>query len=77
MFATVIAFDVPIIDPESVVTVTDKSGVQKTARYDLSDPLPLAEKQARIAAKSASLISDGAAQQLWDNVMAEQTLPIL
>ena len=73
----VVSIDDTLAETESVVTVTDKSGVQKTARYDLSDPLPLAEKQARIAAKSASLISDGAAQQLWDNVMAEQTLPIL
>ena len=73
----VVNVDDTLAETESVVTVRDKSGVQKTVRYDLSDLLPLAEKQARIAAKSASLIGNAAAQRLWDNVMAEQTLPIL
>jgi hypothetical protein len=73
----VVNVDDTLAETESVVTVRDKSGVQKTVRYDLSDLLPLAEKQARIAAKSASLIGNAAAQRLWGNVMAEQTLPIL
>ena len=73
----VVNVDDTLAETESVVTVRDKSGVQKTVRYDLNDLLPLAEKQARIAAKSTSLIGDAAAQHLWDNVMAEQTLPIL
>ena len=73
----VVNVDDTLAETESVVTVRDKSGVQKTVQYDLSDLLPLAEKQARIAAKSASLIGNAAAQHLWDNVMAEQTLPIL
>ena len=73
----VVNVDDMLAETESVVTVRDKSGVQKTVRYDLSDLLPLAEKQARIAAKSASLIGNAAAQRLWGNVMAEQTLPIL
>ncbi len=66
-----------LTDTQAVVAVTDKTGIKKTAQYDLSDPMPFAEKQSRILAKSASLLGDATAQQLWNTVSAEQILPAL
>ena len=69
--------DDKLTDTQAVVTITNKTGIEKTAQYDLSDPMPFAEKQSRIMAKSASLLGDAIAKQVWKTVSAEQVLPVL
>ena len=66
-----------LTDTQAVVTIIDKTGIEKTAHHDLSDPMPFAEKQSRIMAKSASLLGYATAKQLWNTVSAEQVVPVL
>ena len=77
MALAVLGYDTAALDTytDEICSVPSVVGLRDMVVVNVDDML--AEKQARIAAKSASLIGNAAAQRLWDNVMAEQTLPIL
>ncbi|WP_372885915.1 MmgE/PrpD family protein [Shimia sp.] len=57
-------------ETQARVTLTLSDGTRRSARHDLEAPIPLAERTAKIHAKSAALIGAARSARLWDALEA-------
>ncbi len=51
------------------VAVETRCGTRLAAEHDLAAPLPAAEREARVRAKSAALIGEARSHELWGNIV--------
>lgn len=71
----VVATDLEISDSASMVNLKMKNGDVHCQSFDLTDPIPLAAREARVRAKAASLIGADEATSLWQKVGLGEQLP--
>ncbi|MEM7426537.1 MAG: MmgE/PrpD family protein [Pseudomonadota bacterium] len=62
--------DANLADGETTIEVTTASGDSLSAHHDIDAELPLAEREAKVRSKAASLLGADRAAQTWDRISA-------
>jgi 2-methylcitrate dehydratase PrpD len=71
----VVATNTEISDAAAMVDLKLANGHTHSQSFDLTDPVPLAAREARVRAKAASLIGAAEASSLWQKVGLGEQLP--
>lgn len=71
----VVATNTEISDAAAMVDLKLANGRTHSQSFDLTDPVPLAAREARVRAKAASLIGAAEASSLWQKVGLGEQLP--
>ncbi len=70
-----VATDTDISDAAAMVDLKLANGQTHSQSFDLTDPVPIAVREARVRAKAASLIGADEASSLWQKVGLGEQLP--
>lgn len=65
-----VATDAALTETEAVLTLVRRDGTRETFHHDIAAPLSPDEREARVRAKAAALLGEGAARRLWSAVNA-------
>ncbi|MDA7792357.1 MmgE/PrpD family protein [bacterium] len=71
----IVITDEAVPDTAAVVEIRGVDGAVHQASFDLADPIALAEREARVRAKTASLLGEAHAASLWRQVGLCTTTP--